>query len=257
METLLEKFRDCEKVTVNRITSGDFKQYGKLLDSLYHKLASGCCSQRHIFTVVSSHPTKMQMHIDSLNTEEAFTQELSIAWKAKRKKKKEDEPVYYMDKDWEQRRELILLQLDASLVVIKEPGLSDIKQIELAKKWGNLVPEKYKDDSMYDMPPEDVFARLKQEKVARKAVKMAAMEVKQKAKRAEADAAADAAAVAAAAALGGATSTTSSTSTIDEALLEGVTMDDLDRITNTIGSKAAASSSSTSVNMDDLESEFV
>jgi hypothetical protein len=206
----------------------------------------------------------MLMHIDSLNTEEAFTQELSIAWKAKRKKKKEDEPVYYMDKDWEQRRESILLQLDASLVVIKEPGLSDIKQIELAKKWGSLVPEKYKGDSMYDMPPEDVFARLKQEKVARKAVKMAAKEVKQKAKRAEADAAAaaaNAAAVAAAAALG-AGATTTTTSTIDEAplllVLEGATMDDLDRITNTIDSKAAASSSSsTSVNMDALESEFV
>ena len=84
-----------------------------------------------------------------------------------------------MNKDWELKRELILLKLDPCLLPSGEllPIINNSKGYPTSNK--SLVPEKYKGTNpiySYEMPSEEVFVRLKD--VSRKAVKTAARKVR-------------------------------------------------------------------------------
>jgi hypothetical protein len=90
----------------------------------------------------------MIMTVDTLDTTEEFKQDLSSTSKARRRKSKDDNFFYYICKDTQLLCETILMQINPELlpsevlVVIPWPGISDIKQIKLGKKWGSLVPKK-------------------------------------------------------------------------------------------------------------------
>ena len=62
----------------------------------------------------------------------------------------------------------IMCSLIITLVEIDEPGLVDIKRIEMGTKYQSLVPKEFQDDPFYQLPSSDLIKRQNRAKKVKK-----------------------------------------------------------------------------------------
>ena len=66
----------------------------------------------------------------------------------------------YIDKD----RKTVMKQEQETIAMLPPPGLRDIKQVELYKKWRKFMPDEKTVNLVCPKPPDDVLMRVSKEK---------------------------------------------------------------------------------------------
>ena len=130
MEMLLSKLNEQPNVTVLEAMEDTFLDYRKMLDVFYKQLNSGTVQKNHMFWVTSAKATTI------------ISKEYKDATQTVAK------DFLKNSKDGVGSRKQ---QLDAYvLIMLKPPGLKEIKMVELYSKWRPHVPEPYR-DLIYDV----------------------------------------------------------------------------------------------------------
>ena len=135
---LVESMKTHDRITVREVKDGDFKDYDAFLNFFYKKLASGTVSKNHIFSVEGSQPTMLSLKADNIAGTITTTQALAKSG--------------------------VVNRLDGlcsrALEAIADPGIPEIKQVELFTKYRRLIPLAFQDITCPD-PGEDIMARIK------------------------------------------------------------------------------------------------
>lgn len=135
--------RDIEIVKVK--DQDFFKDWYSFLNKLYTRLADGTIKDNHIFRVTAAAgSTKIRVMTD--DTPGCEFNELQNL-----KKRGVSEQA---------RQDILKNQLPNAL---EPPGLREIKQVELYRKWRKFVPEEFQDE-ICPKPPDEVLNRIRDEK---------------------------------------------------------------------------------------------
>ena len=127
-------------ITVRPVISGDFEEWGSFLDKFYKKLEPGSIQKNHIFEV--SHSTTLVLKTDNITTNVSQdTQELCKGGGKNNICRKDQ-----------------LRQIPRSK--IKDPGVAEIKQVELYTKYRKFVPFQFQED-ICPYPGKDIMERIK------------------------------------------------------------------------------------------------
>ena len=127
-------------ITVRPVISGDFEEWGSFLDKFYKKLEPGSIQKNHIFEV--SHSTTLVLKTDNITTNVSQdTQELRKGGGKNNICRKDQ-----------------LRQIPRSK--IKDPGVAEIKQVELYTKYRKFVPDQFQED-ICPYPGKDIMERIK------------------------------------------------------------------------------------------------
>ena len=170
MESLVEVLNKNDEVTCIKVTPDDFADWDELLDKFYRSMPTGETHKNHRFIVSKdTGTTKMEIHESALQEDTPTVHEM-----------KKTRNVNFNGRSREQAlKELVPAQL-------VPPALKEIKQVELATKYGPLIPEEVKKvTKLYDMPTKEVIDRVnaqKNDKRKRKSDKDTATKPKKKGK---------------------------------------------------------------------------
>lgn len=157
----LLKVLEGEHKTILETEEGDFQDWDTFLDQWYRAVPSGWVQVNHNFHVEGNKPTVMKFSV-------AEGEEVSEFDFKKRGTGTPEERIAAMK--------------EAARDVLPFPGIREIKQAELYKKWRKYVPKDFKDEAC-PKPASDVLERQKDEKNERvKEKKVAAKERKEAAK---------------------------------------------------------------------------
>ena len=115
-----------ERISVNQVPPEEFKGYKNFLSLYYTLIAPGICKPGHIFTCEAVSPTVMTISRDNLGTSAPHEQSFAIT----RIGMSDIERL----KNLRKREEL------KSLI---PPGIPEIKQMDLYRKWREIAPSKY------------------------------------------------------------------------------------------------------------------
>ena len=121
---LLSSLDTHENIRVSNYKTGDFRDYDSFLNKFYKKLEGGSVAVNHIFTAQHDNPTRLLVKRDNIEGTVVTTQELA-------KKLGGDN-----------RKQLLR---DYNIPVIPDPGIPEIKQVELYNKFRPLLPKEYQD----------------------------------------------------------------------------------------------------------------
>jgi len=139
MEMLLSKLNEQPNVTVLEAMEDTFLDYRKMLDVFYKQFNSGTVQKNHMLWVTSAKATTI----------------ISKEYKDATQTVAKDFLKNSKDGVGSQKQ-----QLDAYvLIILKPPGLKEIKMAELYSKWQPYVPEPYR-DLICLKPPDDILERL-------------------------------------------------------------------------------------------------
>ena len=116
-----------ENIHVHQITEGDFEDWDAYLDGFYSRFPTGSMKSNHVFSVSAEEPTKMKIRED--HEQDPMVVEFRVDYGRKVETTKE-------------RRERMK---NTARATIGFPGLREIKQLELSKKWRPYVPYPWKD----------------------------------------------------------------------------------------------------------------
>ena len=126
LEHLKEALSTHDRISVNQVLPEEFKGYTKFLNLYYTPIAAGICKPGHIFTCEAMTPTVMTIHKDDLGTSEPHVQSFAITRIG----------MTHGDRLKNLRERLELETLVA-------PGIPEIKQVDLYRKWRKIVPSEY------------------------------------------------------------------------------------------------------------------
>jgi hypothetical protein len=159
----LLKVLEGEHKTILKTEEGDFRDWDTFLNRFYKLIPSGEVMKYHNFSVDKGAPTVMKF---------------SVA---------DGEPVKELDlkvNDGKTREQRIAEMRAAAPSAIPFPGIKEIKQVELYKKWRKYVPKQFKDEAC-PKPADDLVERQRLERTAKRHAKEAALkERKENAKKA-------------------------------------------------------------------------
>jgi len=148
---LLKELKTSDRIAIHTIETGDFKHYLQFEDMFYNMIEGGKIFPGHIFTVDGSDETNkdckttMVIKEDDLRTSPPHTQNM----------KKDG-----IGSTQNGTRAETLANMMELLKALADPGISDIKQIELWKRWRVIALEKYW--GWFKEPSDDVFRRHKE-----------------------------------------------------------------------------------------------
>ncbi len=140
MDMLSEVCNAMNDISFSHIANDVFFDYDAMLDMFYSNFKPGTIQVNHYFKVDCQTPTVMHMKI-SIDADRYETYD---------HKKNND-----VDR--------IIMMQQYRLLHLKAPGMKEIKQVELRKKWHPFVPGPYK-DKIFPKPSEDVLNRVKKQK---------------------------------------------------------------------------------------------
>ena len=124
-EQVHSNFNQSDYVTAERATTDYFFDMDSFLDNYYKNLESGSVNRSHVFIMNHTQPG-----VIILKDHDGAEERIQCLLKGP--------PI------GEGRRKGLRQHLEEGLVKLKPPGIQPIKKIELAKKWGPLVPKEYR-----------------------------------------------------------------------------------------------------------------
>ena len=158
MEQLLQVLNKQDQVNALRVLPSDFYDIDAFLNKFYRQFTTGTVHKSHIFSCDAENgATKMKINVSKWELED----EPEVETEMKKLERNTD--------FGELTRGEALQQL--KLVLLKEPGIPEIKRCELYNKYRPLVPEPYR-EMICPKPPQEVLdnqRKIKNEKVRAKA----------------------------------------------------------------------------------------
>ena len=159
-DQLIEKLKTHHLININKIERGDFKEFRKFEDQYYNVITSGKLLSGHIFTVNCLNPTTMTILQDRLGTAPPHVQDL----------KKSTIGIPLLMTNYDRVEDLSIL---SGIEEVPYPGLKPIKQIEMYKKWRDIVPIEYWEE-ICPKPSDELLKTHNKELNAKRAKKYAA-----------------------------------------------------------------------------------
>jgi len=135
-----------ERITLHRVDKEFFKKFYEFENLFYKRITTGHCEPNHIFSVKSNNPTKMIIKRNNIETHPIFTQDMKSG-----------------NFSNEERVHLLRTRPVTHLGIIPIPGIADIKQYELFKKWRKVVPMEFWKDTC-PTPSSEVIERIQKRK---------------------------------------------------------------------------------------------
>ena len=129
---------DCEKTV--------FMDWNGYLNIFYKGMVTGTVLVNHVFCVEKNYPTVLKI-CQNTNASDAENPE-------------DRDFCKYNDKD----RKTVMKQKQGTITMLTPPGLRDIKQVELYKKWRKFMPDDETANLVCPKPPDDVLMRVSKEK---------------------------------------------------------------------------------------------
>jgi hypothetical protein len=143
VDKLTDVLNEIDNVNYDHVTFEVFYNYQLLLGMFYKNIPSGAIKINHFFWVDQSQPTTMHRityHNNPLSDTESFDHGIEM-----------------------DNRESQLIAAINNNVRLIPPGMKAIKQVELWKKWGPLIPEDER-DALCAKPPDAIIARVAKER---------------------------------------------------------------------------------------------
>ena len=137
-------------VTPIKVTSDDFKDWDKMLNDHYRKLAPNTTSINHVFTYEMASP-------GVLKTQRVNSSPIQSQWLVKGKKKQANWTKF----NHEERQRKVQ---ESVLEPVIKPGIKPIKQVEMYTKWLPLILDKPGSDILCPKPSDEVMNSVKQDK---------------------------------------------------------------------------------------------
>ena len=146
-------------MNIRSVEKDKFRDYEKYWNKYYKCLEPGTVSKNHLFTVEDKEPTMLKKWVDDLEASQVKVQDL--------KKKGVDDKQHFI---------LLWSTFPDSIL---EPGIADIKKVELFTNFRPLLPPQFQDMSCPD-PGKEVLQKIKTEEKERLKGKMSSMTKKRK-----------------------------------------------------------------------------
>ena len=141
---LLASMKTHERISVRKVNTGDFQDFNAFLNSFYKKLESGTVMKNHIFTVEDSNPTTLLVKLDNQDGTAITKQE-------------------FLKRGTDTLDRYPKLRTGAAEVqVIPDPGIPDIKRVELFTKYRPLILLQFQDITC-PHPGDKALAKIKSE----------------------------------------------------------------------------------------------
>lgn len=143
VEKLTQLLNEIDNVNYYHVNHEVFYNYQVLLSTFYHNIPTGAIKVNHLFWVHHSQPTtmhRMTYHNDHDSDAQSFDHCIAM-----------------------DNRVFMLLFSFNNKTRITAPGLKAIKQVELWKKWGPLIPEEER-DALCKKPPDSVISAIANER---------------------------------------------------------------------------------------------
>ena len=151
-DDVLENFSTNPHCTVVDCNKSTFKDCGKMLDMHHAKLESGSIKDYHVFKVEESDALTMKIE----------------AWRGSGENRNpKDRKLGKRGMSEDERKESLKV---AELETLEAPGIREIKQVEMCKKWRRFVPRD-KQDIVFPEVSADMMDRVHQQRKDGKANK--------------------------------------------------------------------------------------
>lgn len=145
----MEALNRSEMVTVHPANPEDFRDYDKLMNTLFRKGLYGNIKKNHIFTCECD-GSQMLIRQSDLADHREYVVHLRKGGK------------------WDISREDIVRISDERLAVpLPHTGLNPYKMVEMFAKYRPVVPVEFQSDELYAEPSREVYSKVKTEKIDR------------------------------------------------------------------------------------------